>query len=104
MHRGLFLLRLVVQAAGVSGQTLAARARADSARIVGTTLLLESVGVSIGLPPQWVGTKDTVPLGNCGHHMRGRTERRLAVSRLMLDSLLHAKGEWDEAYSAVSDS
>jgi hypothetical protein len=103
MHRGYVGLALLLQAAGVQGQTLAPRIQADGARIVGSTLLIEAVGVSIELPPQWFGAKDSMPVG-CGHRVSGSVERRLATSRVMLDSLRNAKGEWDETYSAVSDS
>jgi len=78
---------------------------ADSARLVGSTLLVESIGLAIPLPPVWFGAKDTVQgLPNCGHDLRGTIDRRVATSRPMLDSLRNANGEWDRVYSAVTDS
>jgi hypothetical protein len=77
----------------------------DSARLVGSTVLVESIGLQITLPPAWFGTKDTVKgTLTCGHDLRGSVERRLATSRTMLDSLRNARGEWDREYSAVADS
>jgi hypothetical protein len=78
---------------------------ADSARLVGSTLVVESIGLQIALPPVWFGAKDTVKaLPNCGHDLRGSVDRRFARSRPMLDSLRNAQGEWDREYSAVTDS
>jgi hypothetical protein len=78
---------------------------ADSARLVGSTLVVESVGLEIALPPVWFGAKDTVKgLSNCGHDLRGSVNRRFATSGTMLDSLRNAQGEWDREYSAVTDS
>ncbi|HEY8851229.1 MAG TPA: hypothetical protein VIM36_03545 [Gemmatimonadaceae bacterium] len=78
---------------------------ADSARLVGSTLVVESIGLQIALPPVWFGAKDTVKgLPNCGHDLRGSVDRRFATSRPMLDSLRNAQGEWDREYSAVTDS
>jgi hypothetical protein len=78
---------------------------ADSARLVGPSLVVESIGLEIALPPVWFGAKDTVKgLSNCGHDLRGSVDRRFATSRPMLDSLRNAQGEWDREYSAVSDS
>lgn len=76
----------------------------DSARLVGSTLVIEPLGLAISLPPEWFGARDTVSRMSCGHRIRGRAERRLAVSRENLDSVLHAAGEWDREYSAVTDS
>jgi hypothetical protein len=78
---------------------------ADSARLVSSTLVVESIGLQIALPPVWFGAKDTVKgLPNCGHDLRGSVDRRFATSRPMLDSLRNAQGEWDREYSAVTDS
>lgn len=78
---------------------------ADSVRLVGSTLMIEPLAVSVALPPEWFGAKDTVSrLGGCGHVVHGPAERRLAISRPNLDSALDATGEWDREYSAVTDS
>lgn len=78
---------------------------ADSARLVGSTIVVESIGLQITLPRVWFGTKDTVKgIQGCGHDLRGSVERRFATSQTMLDSLRNARGEWDREYSAVTDS
>lgn len=77
----------------------------DTARLVGSLLVVEPLGVELSLPPEWFGTKDTVTWPpSCGHNVHGDPARRLAVSRPMLDSLRHATGEWDREYSSVVDS
>jgi hypothetical protein len=77
----------------------------DSARLVGSALVVESIGLQIALPPVWFGAKDSVKgLPNCGHDLRGAVDRRFVTSRPMLDSLRNAQGEWDREYSAVTDS
>ena len=77
----------------------------DSVRLVGSTLVIEPLGVAVSLPPEWFGAKDTASgFQRCGHRVRGRAERRFALSRENLDSVLHAIGEWDREYSAVTDS
>src|SRR5258705_13715066 len=76
---------------------------ADSARLVGSTLVVESIGLQIALPPVWFGAKDTVKgLPNCGHDLRGPVERRFATSRPMLDSIRNARREGYREYSAVT--
>jgi hypothetical protein len=77
----------------------------DSARIVGSSLIVEPVGLHIDLPGEWFGAKDTIAWPpSCGHELRGSVDRRLATSRVMLDSVKNARGEWDREYSAVTDS
>src|SRR6266516_4319648 len=77
----------------------------DSARVVGSSLIVEPIGLHIDLPAEWFGTKDTIAWPpSCGHELRGSVDRRLATSRAMLDSVKNAGGEWDREYSAVSDS
>ena len=77
----------------------------DSARVVGSSLIVEPVGLHLDLPAEWFGAKDTIGWPpSCGHELRGSVERRLATSRLMLDSVRNATGEWDHEYSAVTDS
>lgn len=77
----------------------------DSARIAGSTVAIDPLGLELTLPPAWVGDRDTAATSpSCGHHLRGAPARRFATSRPMLDSLQHATGEWDQEYSAVVDS
>jgi hypothetical protein len=80
-------------------------AAADSARLIGSTMVVEPIGLQIALPPVWFGAKDTVKgIQGCGHDLHGSAERRFATSQAMLDSLRNAGGEWDREYSAVSDT
>lgn len=85
---------------------LAAAVPADSARVVGSTLVVEPAGVQIVLPPEWFGARDSVAWPpTCGHDVHGPVDQRLATSRAVLDSLRrHSQGEWDREYVAVSDS
>lgn len=85
---------------------LAGRVRTDSARVVGSTLVVDPIGVQIALPAEWFGAKDSVAgLPTCGHDVHGSVDQHLVTSRAVLDSLRrHAQGEWDREYVAVSDS
>ncbi|HVX41355.1 MAG TPA: hypothetical protein VHB25_17455 [Gemmatimonadaceae bacterium] len=85
---------------------LAAGVRADTARIVGSTLVVEPVGLHIVLPPEWFGASDSIAWPpTCGHDVHGPVDQRLVTSRPILDSLRHhAQGEWDREYVAVADS
>lgn len=77
----------------------------DSARLVGSTLVVDSLGLSIDLPPTWLGAKDSVAWPpSCGRELHGPFERRLVTSRSTLDSLRNLSGEWDREYAAVADS
>jgi hypothetical protein len=79
--------------------------RADSARVVGSTVFVEPLGLEVGLPVEWLGAKDTTRRPqNCGHDVRGPLERRFITSKPALASLLNAGGEWDREYSAVTDT
>lgn len=78
---------------------------ADSARLVGSSLIVEPIGLEVALPPEWFGAIDTTRVpSNCGHDVRGPVERRLVTSKPVLASLLNSTGEWDRVYSAVTDS
>jgi hypothetical protein len=83
---------------------LQAAAVQDSVRLIDSTLVIEPRGLAMSLPSEWFGAKDTVKSLGCGHRLRGRAERRLAITRQSLDSVSHATGEWDREYSAVADS
>lgn len=83
---------------------LAVAVPGDTARLTGSTLIVEPAGIAIDLPAEWFGAKDTVEWLNCGHAITGTPERRFATTRPMLDSLRNAPGEWDHEYSAVVDS
>jgi hypothetical protein len=85
---------------------LAGGVRADTARVVGSTLVVDPIGLQIVLPPEWFGAKGSIAWPpSCGHDVHGPVDRRLVTSRTILDSLRrHAQGEWDREYVAVSDS
>jgi hypothetical protein len=62
--------------------------------LVGSTVLVEPLGINISLPAKWFGAKDTVAVRpTCGHGLHGTTERRFAIRRVDLDSVLRATGE-----------
>jgi hypothetical protein len=68
-------------------------------------LVVEPLGLELGLPVEWFGVKDTTRRpANCGHDVRGPLERRFVTTTPVLASLLNAGGEWDREYSAVTDT
>ena len=83
-----------------------ASAPADTARLVGSMLVIEPAGIQISLPPEWFGAKDSISWPpTCGHSVHGPIEQRLATAKAVFDSLRHrANGEWDREYVGVTDS
>lgn len=76
----------------------------DSARLTGSILRIEPLGVELTLPPAWFGARDSTMRPTCGDIIRGTPDQRFVTARPMLDSLRSADGEWDREYSSVVDS
>ena len=83
---------------------LAAFATADTARVMDSTLVIEPVGVSVRIPPVWLGSAPVRPYQTCGSRALGTVADRIHVDPTTFASLEHATGEWDSEYSAVADS
>ena len=79
--------------------------RGDSARLMGSSIVVDPLGIRIELPRAWIDTSAVASSSSrYDREVRGPLARRLAVSRPFLDSVRNAEGEWDHEYSAVADS
>ena len=76
----------------------------DLARLTGSMLRIEPLGVELTLPPAWFGARDSTMPPTCGSIIRGTPDHRFVTARPMLDSLRNADGQWDREYSSVVDS
>jgi hypothetical protein len=78
----------------------------DTARLVDDRLVIEPVGVSLRLPPLWLGTPRprTPPYRTCDDDPDGTLEERVHTDRRLLPVLTYARGEWKKEFSAVVDS
>lgn len=77
----------------------------DTARVVDSVLIVEPIGITLQIPPAWIGGRDPhAAQPSCGRVGRGAFAERVHVNPAAFSSLLHATGEWDREYSAVMDS
>ena len=79
---------------------------ADTARLVDGRVLVEPLGVSVAVPPLWLGgpVPSYYPQHWCARTPQGSAGDRVVVERGRLPSLRDAKGEFAREFSAAADS